>query len=503
MRFARGALADSDSLASAAQLLHDQCFDEIELDRPSLGYEPRCSTRCATCAAFWIASKTGEVMRIDLRVRPSGDPLRPPRPGQRAIAGDRTARAIHHVHDDDDRALGGGCYLLVGRDSGELDIYSDPLIDDTIDEDNRPPAARVARLPLYAWWETSPGAWRDLGKPFDSDDSSADPHAYARGVTAISTFRTARKPKTLYIIVATRHPRLYVIEASGGRIYLHRPQLMPGWIEWIVQPESDDRGASPEQAAREPDLRIACLSRAGDVVRLSPYDLMYGIPGSRESLEVLPTAVMPFDHGMLLLGTASGLFLLHKIRTHKLTAVPVTRAPVLCLDRATLTHDGATGDADYVAMGLEDGQLRVTTAERIRQLSNAELLRELAGVVSAKRAPLDSEPPPRASAKPASPAAESAPPWKYHTISKQLGSAVLVVETLQPEGAGTDTVYVLAATRDHAVRLFHATSQQAQRVRFAGLWKAHVDKLLHARRAGADRILRFELKAARAAGPDG
>src|SRR5262249_15300638 len=160
--------------------------------------------------------------------------------------------------------------------------------------------------------ETHQGAWRGLREPFDSDgESSADSHAYARGITAISTFRTALRPKTLYIIVATRHPRLYVIEASGSRVHLHRPQLMPGWIEWIVQPEYDARNASPEHAARKPDVRIACLSRAGDVVRLSHYDLVYGIPGSRESLDVLPTAAMPFDHAMLLLGTASGLFLLH------------------------------------------------------------------------------------------------------------------------------------------------------------------------------------------------
>src|SRR5882672_4000811 len=106
MPFVKGDLAacgDRD-LAAAAKLLHGLCFDRVELDTPTLPHEPRWSCQCKPCAAVWVASKSGSVLRSDLDT-PSG------RPVQTWTGGRSEARTIYHVHDE--AALGGGPVLLI------------------------------------------------------------------------------------------------------------------------------------------------------------------------------------------------------------------------------------------------------------------------------------------------------------------------------------------------------------------------------------------------------
>src|ERR1700761_2826245 len=114
MPYAKGALADGD-LVAAARLLHKLCFDRVPLEKSELNPEPRSSCKCKHCASLWIASKSGDVMRIDLAPHPRTQP---------PIVGQREARTIYHLHHG--RALGHGAFLLIGRDDGALDIFVDP-----------------------------------------------------------------------------------------------------------------------------------------------------------------------------------------------------------------------------------------------------------------------------------------------------------------------------------------------------------------------------------------
>src|SRR4029078_6820976 len=86
---------------------------------------PRWSCQCATCAAMWVASKSGDVMRIDLA---TDDPRRPPR--QTWFPGTQEARTIFHQHDGTalratPAATGSKSVLLIGRDDGYTHILPD------------------------------------------------------------------------------------------------------------------------------------------------------------------------------------------------------------------------------------------------------------------------------------------------------------------------------------------------------------------------------------------
>src|ERR1044071_10006632 len=115
MPFVKGALAargDGD-LAAVGQLLLRLCLILVNSDTPTLRHEPRWSCQCKPCAAVWVASKSGPVLRIDLDTA-SG------RPVQTWTRGHSEARTIYHVHDA--AALGGGPALLIGRDNGALEV---------------------------------------------------------------------------------------------------------------------------------------------------------------------------------------------------------------------------------------------------------------------------------------------------------------------------------------------------------------------------------------------
>jgi hypothetical protein len=224
MPFATGVLSGHGDLAAAAQLLHDLCFDRIELQTPKLSYEPRWSCQCRECAAVWVASKSGDVMRIDLETL-SG------RPGQTWFPGNREARTIYHQHDG--LALGGTSFLLIGRDDGALDIISEQHEDWT----GQQPAQRHHGSPssfyLDAWWACADE--RNVGAGFPR--TAYDGAKYTTGVTAVSVVARAGDPDTLDILVATRRPALYVIEATHGVMRIRHRIAMPGWIQWY---ELDD-----------------------------------------------------------------------------------------------------------------------------------------------------------------------------------------------------------------------------------------------------------------------
>jgi len=236
MSFAKGELAGRaglggrDGLVTAAQLLHAECFDRVALETPSPSYEPRASCHCKDCCAVWIAWKTGDVTCIDL----NSDP-----PSQSAERGDSAARAICHLHDG--TALGGGSFLLVGRDDGELEIVPCPP------RGPRPAPASTQPPPrpfhLGAW---PVGEARELSAGFAR---GAEP---PMGITALAAASWGERD-TLDILVATRRPELYVIAATRGTLAIRKRRRMPGWIQWIMV--DDDR--------------VTCVSRGGDIVRFN------------------------------------------------------------------------------------------------------------------------------------------------------------------------------------------------------------------------------------------
>ncbi|HSR99045.1 MAG TPA: hypothetical protein VLM79_18445, partial [Kofleriaceae bacterium] len=395
-------------LAAAAQLLHRLCFDRVELEPSSaraelaLPHEPRWSCQCKRCAAVWVASKSGSVLRIDLDT-PTG------RPRQTWTGGHSEARTIYHVHDG--AALGGGPVLLVGRDNGALEIAG---------------ASSSSIFHLDSWW-ASADRHRERAVARSVEHGPHDGKPYTLGVTAIEVVSRADRPGTLDILVATRSLWLYVIEAAGGNLTLRHRVSMPGWIQWILCRDRPD------------DVHITCISRGGDIIELSHNALRAGDafePLPLTALSLLPTAAMPFDDGFLL-GTTTGLFV---VRGGRLVAVPVTRSPVLCLDRAAVStgndhHEDR--DHDYIVLGLEDGNLRVVDAELIRALTTGDQRPEI----------------------------------HHHSFTVEMGSAVLAVETLQPSAPAAERAYVLAVLRDHSLRLFEVTHQRTVQDRVRELWQ--------------------------------
>jgi hypothetical protein len=441
--------ADHRDLAATAQLLHDFNLARIELESPRLGLEPRATCQClnAACAAVWIASKSGEVMRIGLAAA-SG------RPEQRWFPGDRGARAIYHQHNG--TALGDGAVLLVGRDDGTLEIIPDRHPDWTDDPSGRRRPSSVASFHVDSWWASRDEvAELAVGRGFPRQGSE---RAFASGITAIAVLERRELPGMLHLLVATRFPWLYLIEVDRGRMRLRRRLPMPGWIEWIFVGAPGD------------DL-VACISRGGDIIRLSYAELVRAIDGDPITLDLrstalLPTAAMSLGESGVLLGTTTGLFLVSDDHPDGIE-VPATGSPVLCLDRLVVReHDELR---DYLAMGLEDGRLRLVETDRILALAS--------GVPRPRR--------------------------RGDDFAVDLGGAVLAVEALRLDTGSRDAAYLLAVLRDHSIRLFHLNNEQVLRVRAGELWNEHISRV--ARASGTDHAttpLATALLAARAVPDD-
>ena len=317
----------------------------------------------------------------------------------------------------------------------------------------------------------------DQGVPCRDQDSDE----YSVGITAICAL-PSRAPGTLEILVATRQLRLYRISASGGKLRLHPPLDMQNWIAWIIPP--GDRGRY-----------ISCISLAGDFVRLRRDDLTVA-PGFRERLAMRPTAAMVFDGGVLI-GTTDGLVVVDDHHPDGI-AIPVTRSHVLCFGSSTVTMNGDPGRSSrdgelvYVTMGLDDGRFRVVEAALIRMLRDGP--RSTPDAVRGDSDAGDRRDPDGSADRP--------PPRRHHNFPLDTGKPVLAVQALQPTSVPSEHAYVVAALSDHAVRLYHATTQEAVQRDVETLWSAHVDRCFGiADPARPDRRLADELAAAEIAPP--
>lgn len=427
-------LEGRDGLDVAARRLYRFGFDRVTLPEPSLGYEPRASCQCKECAALWVGSKSGPVMRIDLRIAASAS--HPDHAVQTFLSGNREARAVLHLHackaltrPDRDPAS----FLLVGRDDGLLDIVREDL-----EFKSGPP--RVERHAPGTGFHLDSWARRTRREPVDADGHiarSTSGNEQTMGITAIEAIADPAQADAMLILVATRYPQLYILRARGGTLELRGAIAMPGWIDWIVR---------PEQGRAD----VLCISRGGDIARIGlallapekapdgPIEPVQLDPKAIHSLALHPTAVLPFGERGLLIGSRRGLALIREPVAAPV-AVPVTRSAVLCLDRAWMP--GPKGEVHYVTMGLEDGRLRVIDAQMIDALGRGER-----------------------------------PAPDLHRFWVEMGESVLALETLRIDtpAAGSAVAFVLALRVDHSMALFKVAGFRDQEQAAVEAWRSHV-----------------------------
>jgi hypothetical protein len=401
------------------------------------------------------------MMRLELSVGPAK---------QSWFPGDREARSVCHIHDG--LTSDSGPVLLIGRDDGRLEIVPDHHTEWTRVMPVQRSATSTGRIHLDTWWSRR----TDLPTLTIDDTVECAPDAtaqYAMGVTAIAALPRPGASDTIDILVATRHPWLYVIESRAGVLRLTRRMSVPGWIDQILAP-------------RFPGEPITCLSRGGYLIRFTREALLSGDSPNLIALPFLPTTALWLDprrapadlapvrgenhternHGGLLIGTTTGLFLVRDAPGGQLAiqAVPVTRAGVLSL--ASTMVDDREGAHDYVALGLGDGRLRVATAETIRERATG---------ASDRSATM--------------------------SFSVELGAAVLAMQALQPQACPPDQAYLLTVLRDHSMRLFRIVSERTQRDRVMRQWKQYVARI--ASRATGTSGVALELDAASSGPPPG
>lgn len=409
-----------ERMLEAARLRHALGFEEIPLPVGELSYEPRSSCQCAQCGAVWVGTKSGVVMHLALAPRTA-------RISQRWFPGTREARSVWHVHDG--LTSGGVAVLLVGRDDGSLEIVTD----DHAGWSHAPeqvPAEQTWRLHLDTWYANRHLIQaRSAGECVESPSDAS--RRFAAGITAIAVVPRQGPSQEIALLVATRNPWLYVIEADRGALRLAQRIPLPGWIDWIFCP-------------RAPDGPVRLLSRGGQLLSSTAAELRRGAAPHCHELPVLPTAALevgsPATGGELsdlAVGTATGLVLIRTAPGGKpeVHAVPATRTGVHSMGSAAVRdHDGVH---DYVTLGLDDGRLRVFDIDvtRPRRVGTARTA-------------------------------------ITRSFSIDLGAPVLNVQTLRPAVYPDEQVYMLAALRDHVLRLFRITSEETQRARVRDAWKA-------------------------------
>lgn len=405
-------------MLEAARLRHALGFEEIALPVGELGYEPRSSCQCARCGAVWVGTKSGIVMHLGLAPRTA-------EVSQRWFPGTREARSVCHLHDG--LTSEAAAVLLVGRDDGSLEVVTD----DHAGWSNTPRQARMPttwHLHLDTWFDRRSEIGR-LSAGACVERPSGAKRRFAAGITAIAAIPRQGPRREVDLLVATRNPWLYVIEADGNGLHLAHRIPLPGWIDWIFCP-------------RTPDGPVRLLSRGGHVLCSTSDELRRGEPLRCHELPLLPTAALEADSlapgcdlADLAVGTASGLVLIRTAPggTPEVHAVPATRTGVHSIGSAVVTD--RNGARDYMTAGLDDGRLRVFDVDVIKPWRGG-------GTASAIT----------------------------RSFSIDLGAPVLAVQTLRPAVYTDEQVYLLTALRDHTLRLFRITSEETQRARVRDAW---------------------------------
>lgn len=306
----RNAQTDAERLVAAGRLLMSCGLDPVDHTLPPLDYEPRVCIQSESRACFWVGTKAGELVRIDLDARGGH--------GRGRL--DSGIRALAH--------LGGG-RLLVGTDDGRL-----WLVDGT-----------GAQLQCKYWW--LPGGdehGTPPGTPATAFDSRPADIRHTVGVTAIHAIRD-RSTQRDVALVATRDARLRLVCCDGavGRLTNLHTWTVAGWVQWICP--QGDRGS------------FDVVTRQGDWYRIDVVE--HGDPTLRhiESLGVIPTSVASGLHGsipdgtsewVLFVGTRHGLAV---VRRGSFRSLPVTRSGV--------GHVAICPDTRQLVLGLSDARFRI------------------------------------------------------------------------------------------------------------------------------------------------
>ena len=417
------------ALTAIAHLCHEEAFDPVpasELGIAGTRYEARWSESCEICGTIWIGTKAGEVLCLDL-----GHAT----PRVLSLTLDRGVRTLLHLHGPN--AFGPGHSLLVGTDDGFLRLLR---------EVRGKLAEAEPSWHVESWWaaagadgapgQVAPGSSARVIRATESI-ARTDDDRYTVGITAMARLREDASG-TSPILITTRRGAIFLLEAEPAlesepaRLRLRWLHTMTGWVQWILTIPGSDR--------------VACISRGGELIRISITDPALAI--KTERLPLPPTAAAPLLEGFML-GTSEGLMYWweqdqerspHGDHRQRVVSLPLTRSPVLCLDRMTIRGEdrhGATHEREYVILGLATGRLRVWRSDLVRDLAER---------------------------RPPAPGARSR--------ALDLGSSILAVEVLRPRGDDLSRCYVLVALQDHSLRLFHIDSIETTEALIETHWSA-------------------------------
>ncbi|HEX8108629.1 MAG TPA: TIR domain-containing protein [Kofleriaceae bacterium] len=399
-----------DRLTAAAELHHKFSFDEVAGGDECLAYEPRCTTSCEQCQTMWIGTKAGEVLRLQL----GGASVR----RQKAMF-QSGVRALAHVHH-----LG---QLLVGLDIGYVVVLDEGLEDyGSAGWQCHPTAA----LGNHRGHEVPSEPLRY--EPGFAIEDPAQPERFMHGITAIRELPGAAGDRGVDAVIFTRAPELLVVRLARDAMTIRGRHPLPGWGRYLTI------------AGPVGDETLVCVTRSGELrewrcraLRAAPCD---PTPMYEDRMNLLPTALATpsgpqRNQFALFLGTSDGLYI-RRVRGERPVHVPVTRSAVLSIATVSLPGQGRADPKHYVALGLEDGRLRV--------LEEQLLFAWLDG----KDAPL------------------------AHDFRVALGDAVLGLEIMAPRVPTSR--FVLAGLRDHRLRLFHVRSRESLLDDVRARWRAAI-----------------------------
>lgn len=395
-----GASEPTDTLLAAARLLHAQGFDPVPFD-PAGSATLRHEARWSESCPDCGTIWIGSKAGEILQIELRGDGIRTARTSLGS-----GVRTLLHMHTG---GVFGSRALLVGTDDGYLHI---------LDLDGARALQSMQRVHVDTWQQRH----KDKPIPIGADVMHESEPGHTAGITALAHLDHIPAGR---ILVATRDGALALLSVEGGEMRLQR--LLPasgvdaphvsGWIQWVVRPEDE----------HDP---ITCVSRGGELIEVSRTHPQTDV--KVVATAILPTAAMPWSRGILL-GTTEGLAYWERGRVPGVLVVPVTRAAVLCLDRVQIPSapegSGAPSESrEFIVMGLENGRLRVIHEALLRALVDG---------------------------------GEASPEARSYSVT--FGSSILAVEVLQPSTANVSSSFLVAATRDHAIRIFQiARREQVQ-----------------------------------------
>ncbi len=375
-------------LRELARKLHAGTFDELSVDVP-IEYEPRSTSSCVACGRIWVGTKAGEIVQVMVSGRKGR------REGPADFRVPSGVRTLSHLCEDN--GFSSEPLLLVGTDKGSLRFYDRKL-------KPRPKLSKMLARELDGSESLHPESRNPRNPSFD------------RGITA---FGSSSSEGCTRLLVATR-ATIQLLEASSGGVRRIWRRSFAAWHQWIAMPTTVDGVAT-------------CVSRTGHFLRVR----LDGTPDLEpSSLPLLPTSVLPTGIGAdpgqrLFVGTPNGLFAVKLGAEPSFIAIPVTRAGVLSMDRASFPVVGDV-DRELIFLGLDDGRVRVVDRRRLEALAKG--VRPTEGLSWSIRRP----------------------------------SAVLEIEALERADASAG-VHLLAAGRDDGIRLFEILSPERTRAELLAL----------------------------------